>query len=128
VLAPFRSLSTGTLSSQDLPGVSRNFKAVVMIVAGESPKKWLEELNRSTRLEIPLTFFTKGPKDVATRVYKLNPAVANTFLVTADRISSTVLPTPRRKCSLLSVNVVSRIRLDTSFDDVAYALVRFNVT
>ena len=84
--------------------MSRNFKAVVMIVAGESAKKWLEELNRSTRLDIPLTFFTKGPKDVATRVYKLNPAVANTFLVTADRISSTVLPTPRRKCSLLSGN------------------------
>jgi len=56
-----------------------------MIVAGESSKKWLEELNRSTRLEIPLTFFIKGPKDVATGIYKLNPAVANTFLVTADR-------------------------------------------
>jgi hypothetical protein len=56
-----------------------------MIVAGASAKKWLEELNRSTRLEIPLTFFTKGPKDVAARVYNLNPAVANTFLVSVDR-------------------------------------------
>jgi hypothetical protein len=33
----------------------------------------------------PLAYFTKGPKDVATRVYNLNPAVANTFLVTVDR-------------------------------------------
>jgi hypothetical protein len=56
-----------------------------MIVAGESSKKWLEDLNRSAHLEIPLTFFTKGPKDVATRVYNLNPAVANTFLVTVNR-------------------------------------------
>jgi hypothetical protein len=64
---------------------SRNFKAVAMIIAGESSKKWLEELNRSAHLEIPLTFFTKGPKDVATRVYNLNPAVENTFLVSVKR-------------------------------------------
>ena len=56
-----------------------------MIVAGESSKKWLEDLNLSAHLEIPLTFFTKGPKDVAARVYKLNPAVKNTFLVTINR-------------------------------------------
>jgi hypothetical protein len=56
-----------------------------MIIAGESSKKWLEELNRSAHLEIPLTFFRKGSKDPAARVYNLNPAVANTFLVTANR-------------------------------------------
>ena len=91
VLAFFRDTSDDTakeivqLNDLYMKNKSRNFKAVVMIVAGESSKKWLEELNRSTRLEIPLTFFTKGPKDVAARVYNLNPAVANTFLVTVDR-------------------------------------------
>jgi hypothetical protein len=91
VLAFFRDTSNATakeivqLNDLYVKNKSRNFKAVVMIVAGESAKKWLEELNRSTRLEIPLTFFTKGPKDVAARVYNLNPAVANTFLVTVNR-------------------------------------------
>jgi len=91
VLAFFRDTSEATakqivqLNELYLKNKSRNFKAVAMIVAGESAKKWLEELNRSAHLEIPLTFFTKGPKDVAARVYNLNPAVANTFLVTVNR-------------------------------------------
>lgn len=91
VLAFFRDTSDATakeiiqLNDLYLKNKSRNFKAVAMVVAGESSKKWLEELNRSNHLDIPLTFFTKGPKDVAARVYNLNPAVANTFLVTVDR-------------------------------------------
>jgi hypothetical protein len=91
VLAFFRDTSDATakeivqLNELYTKNKSRNFKAVAMIIAGESSKKWLEDLNRSTHLEIPLTFLTKGPKDVATRVYNLNPAVANTFLVTVNR-------------------------------------------
>src|SRR6516162_4127580 len=91
VLAFFRDTSDATakeiiqLNDLYLKNKSRNFKAVAMIIAGESSKKWLEELNRSAHIEIPLTFLTKGPKDVAVRVYNLNPAVANTFLVTFDR-------------------------------------------
>lgn len=91
VLAFFRDTSDGTakqiiqLNDLYLKNKSRNFKAVAMIIAGESSKKWLEELNRSAHIEIPLTFLTKGPKDVAVRVYNLNPAVANTYLITVDR-------------------------------------------
>lgn len=91
VLAFFRDTSDTTakeiiqLNDLYLKNKSRNFKAVAMIIAGESSKKWLEDLNRSAHLEIPLTFLTKGPKDVATRVYNLNPAVANTFLITVNR-------------------------------------------
>jgi hypothetical protein len=91
VLGFFRDTSDATakeiiqLNDLYVKNKSRNFKAVAMIVAGESSKKWLEELNRSAHLEIPLTFFTKGPKDVAARVYSLNPAAANTILVTVNR-------------------------------------------
>lgn len=91
VLAFFRDTSEATaqqivqLNDLYLKNKSRNFHAVAMIVAGESSKKWLEELNRSHHLEIPLTYFTKGPKDAAARVYNLSPAVANTFLVTVNR-------------------------------------------
>ena len=91
VLAFFRDTSDATakqivqLNDLYLKYKSRNFKAVAMIVAGESSKKWLEELNRSAHIEIPLTYFTKGPKDPAAKVYSLNPMAANTFVVTVNR-------------------------------------------
>jgi len=91
VLAFFRDTSEATakqiiqLNDLYLKNKSSNLKAVAMIIAGESARKWLQELKRSAHLEIPLTFFTKGPKDVAARVYNLNPEAANTFLVTVNR-------------------------------------------
>ena len=91
VLAFFRDTSDATakeiiqLNELYLKNKSRNFKAVAMIIAGESSKQWLEDLSRTAHLEIPLTYFRKGPKDPAVRVYNLNPAVANTFLVTVNR-------------------------------------------
>ena len=91
VLAFFRDTSGDTaklivqLNQLYLKNKTRNFLAVVMIVAGADTKKWIEGLNRKEKLEIPLTFFRKGPKDPAVRVYKLNPEVKNTFLVTVDR-------------------------------------------
>jgi len=63
----------------------RNFRAVVMMVDGAGTKKWLEDLSRAEKIEIPLTFFTRGPNDVAARVYKLNPDARNTFLMTVNR-------------------------------------------
>lgn len=91
VLGFFRDTSDSTakeiiqLNDLYLKNKSRNFHAVAMIIAGESSKQWLEDLNKSAHLEIPLTYFRKGPKDPAVRVYNLNPAVANTFLVTVNR-------------------------------------------
>lgn len=91
VLAFFRDTSEATakeivqLNDLYLKNKSRNFHAVAMVMAGESSKKWLEDLNRSAHLEIPLTFFRKGPKDAGIKAYNLNPAVANTFLITANR-------------------------------------------
>jgi len=64
---------------------AEGFKAVAMIVAGEESKPWLEALNEAEHLEIPLTFFRRGPSDVAARLYQINPEVDNTFLVTVNR-------------------------------------------
>lgn len=60
-------------------------KAVVMIVAGQDARPWLERLHASAKIEIPLTVFRNGPRDVAARVYRLSPDVENTFLVTVNR-------------------------------------------
>ena len=68
-----------------LKNKDRDFRAVVMMVDGSGTEKWLEDLSRAENIAIPLTFFTKGPNDVAARVYKLNPDVRNTFLVTVNR-------------------------------------------
>jgi hypothetical protein len=63
----------------------KNFKAVAMIVEGPDAQAWLEALAASTDLEIPLTVFYRGPRDVAARLYALDPDVDNTFLVTRNR-------------------------------------------
>ncbi len=91
VLAFFRDTGDTTaalivkLNELYVKNKDRNFKAVAMIVAGDSAKPWLEELQAAKHLEIPLVVFRRGPKDVAARLYSLNPAVENTFLVTVDR-------------------------------------------
>lgn len=91
VLAFFRDTGDTTaalivkLNDLYVKNKDRNFKAVAMIVAGDSAKPWLEELQAKKHLEIPLVVFRRGPKDVAARLYSLNPAVENTFLVTVDR-------------------------------------------
>ena len=62
-----------------------DFKAVAAIVAGEEASPWLEELSASAGLEIPLVVLRRGPRDVAMRLYEINPEVDNTFLVTVNR-------------------------------------------
>lgn len=111
VLAFFRDKGEETakmivqLNDLYLKNKASGFKAVAMIMAGEEAKTWLEDLNRSAKIEIPLTVFRKGPRDVAARLYELNPKAENTFLVTINR--------------LVAANV-SRIRPD-EFDKVARA-------
>lgn len=63
----------------------RNLKAVAVIIAGKEAKPWLEELHESKNIEIPLVVLRKGKKDLAVRLYRLNPEVENTFLVSINR-------------------------------------------
>jgi hypothetical protein len=91
VLAFFRDTGDDTadlilqLNELYVQNKDRNFKAVAAIIAGEEAKPWLEELNASADIEIPLVVLRRGPKDVAVRLYELNPEVENTFLVTVNR-------------------------------------------
>lgn len=62
------------------------FKAVAVVVAGMDAKPWLEELKQAKGIEIPLVVLKKGQKDVAVRMYKLDPTVKNTFLVNINRL------------------------------------------
>lgn len=91
VLAFFRGTGEDTarliveLNELYLARKDEGFKAVAMIVEGEESKAWLEALDETEQLEIPLTYFRRGPADVAARLYEINPDVANTFLVTVNR-------------------------------------------
>lgn len=91
VLAFFRDTGEETaemivqLNQLYLENKDRNFKAVAAIIAGEEAKPWLEELNESANIEIPLVVLRRGPQDVAVRLYELNPDVDTTFLVTVNR-------------------------------------------
>ena len=91
VLAFFRDTGDDTanliiqLNELYLRNKENNFKAVAAIVAGEEASNWLEDLSASARIEIPLVVLRRGPRDVAVRLYKLNPEAENTFLVTVNR-------------------------------------------
>ena len=63
----------------------KNLKAFAVIVAGKEAKTWLEDLKKKSDIEIPMVYLRKGPKDVAVRMYHLDPQVKNTFLVTVKR-------------------------------------------
>ncbi len=67
----------------------RNFKAVAILMSGPEAKPWLEELKKSRNIEIPLTVLYRGSKDVGVKLYKLDPQVRNTILVTRNRTVDT---------------------------------------
>ena len=68
---------------------TRNFKAVAILIPGPSVKTWLQELSKSRNIEIPLVVLASGPTDVGVKLYKLNPKVKNTFLMTRNRMVDT---------------------------------------
>ena len=64
---------------------ARHLKMVAVVVSGMDAKPWLEQLSQSKGIEIPLVVLKKGPKDLAVRLYRLNPDVDNVFLVNINR-------------------------------------------
>ena len=75
----------GRLNELYLNNKDKNLKAVAVIVAGKEATPWLEDLQRTAGIEIPMVVLRKGPKDVAVRMYHLDPTVKNTFLVAVNR-------------------------------------------
>ena len=64
---------------------SRHLKAVAVIISGMDARPWLEKLNQEKGIKFPLVVLKKGPKDLAVRLYRLNPKVDNVFLVNIKR-------------------------------------------
>lgn len=83
----------------------KNLKGVVVMVNGKESKEWLENLAAEKGIKIPMVYLLQGPKDLGVRLYKINTAADNTFLVNDKRTVHTNL-----------VNVT-----DNNFNEVAQA-------
>ncbi|MDE3168738.1 MAG: rhodanese-like domain-containing protein [Acidobacteriota bacterium] len=83
----------------------KDLKGVVVMVNGEDSKPWLEKLAADKNIKIPMVYLLHGPKDLGVRLYHINTAADNTFLLNDKRTVQTNL-----------VNVT-----DNSFDQVSDA-------
>ncbi len=63
----------------------KDLKGFVVMVAGPESKEWLEKLAADKGITIPMVYLAKGPQDLGVRLYKINPAAQNTFLVNDKR-------------------------------------------
>ena len=69
----------------------KNLKGVVVMVNGQESKEWLEKLAAQKGIKIPMVYLLKGPKDLGVRLYHINTAADNTFLVNDKRTVRTNL-------------------------------------
>ena len=64
---------------------NKDLKGFVVMVEGPDSKAWLEKLAADKGITIPMVYLAKGPQDLGVRLYKINPAANNTFLVNNKR-------------------------------------------
>jgi len=64
---------------------TKDLKGFVVMVEGPDSKAWLEKLAADKGITIPMVYLAKGPQDLGVRLYKINPAANNTFLVNNKR-------------------------------------------
>jgi rhodanese-related sulfurtransferase len=69
----------------------KNLKGVVVMVDGAESKAWLEKLAADKGIKIPMVYLLHGPKDLGVRLYHINTAANNTFLVNDKRTVQTNL-------------------------------------
>lgn len=63
----------------------KKLKGVVVMVNGKESKPWLEKLAAQNKIKIPMVYLLQGPKDLGVRLYHINTAANNTFLVDNKR-------------------------------------------
>lgn len=88
ILAFFRQTGDETARlTTKLDEIARkqNVRVVAVIVEGQDSHAWLEKFAEEHHITMPLTVLRDGQNDIAAKVYKLNPSVSNTILVSAQR-------------------------------------------
>lgn len=63
----------------------QNLRVVAVVMEGQDSQPWLEKFAKEDGITMPLTILQNGKDDVAVNLYKLNPTVSNTILVSAKR-------------------------------------------
>ena len=61
----------------------QDLRVVAVIMEGPGSQPWLEKLADKNGITMPLTILRNGKDDIAVNLYKLNPTVSNTILVSA---------------------------------------------
>jgi rhodanese-related sulfurtransferase len=69
----------------------KNLKGVVVMVDGPDSKAWLEKLAADKDIKIPMVYLLHGQKDLGVRLYKINTAANDTFLINNKRTVQTNL-------------------------------------
>jgi rhodanese-related sulfurtransferase len=69
----------------------KDLKGVVVMVDGADSKAWLEKLAADKGIKIPMVYLLHGPKDLGVRLYKINTAANDTFLINDKRTVQTNL-------------------------------------
>jgi rhodanese-related sulfurtransferase len=69
----------------------KNLKGVVVMVDGPDSKAWLEKLAADKGIKIPMVYLLHGPKDLGVRLYHINTAANDTFLINDKRTVQTNL-------------------------------------
>ena len=69
----------------------KNLKGVVVMVDGPDSKAWLEKLAADKDIKIPMVYLLHGQKDLGVRLYKINTAANDTFLINDKRTVQTNL-------------------------------------
>lgn len=69
----------------------KDLKGVVVMVDGPDSKAWLEKLAADKGIKIPMVYLLHGPKDLGVRLYHINTAANDTFLINDKRTVQTNL-------------------------------------
>ncbi|MCP9462963.1 MAG: hypothetical protein NNA24_13090 [Nitrospira sp.] len=113
VFAFFRQTDDETASLvkklDQLARQNKELNVVAVVTEGPNSQAWLERLARENSITIPLTVFRDGTRDVAMKLYKLNPNVRNTILVSVKRkVAANLVDVNAENFNLLT-NAVSNV-------------------
>jgi hypothetical protein len=87
----------------------KDLRIVAVIMAGPGSQPWLEKFADENGITIPLTILRNGKDDIAVNLYKLNPTVSNTILVSAKHKVTANLVNVNAQTFGMLTDAVSRV-------------------
>jgi hypothetical protein len=87
----------------------QDLRVVAVIMEGPGSQPWLEEFADKNGITMHLTILRNGKDDIAVNLYKLNPTVSNTILVSAKhKVTANLVNVNSQNFGMLT-DAVSRV-------------------